>query len=371
MIHVVLDTNILRADPKRKSAPFSVLGKLVQRGAVTIHLAEVASREFESHLVENHCAPLRNAVKNARNAMKSAGSHFPTDPEPIVEALERAVDDAAKWITDEYEAWLASHHVELHAVANHHGANVVDGYFKGQSPFKHIKEREGFPDGFIFEVVKDLAASHKPLHVATADKALIKAVGNLDDVSQHGSLEAFVKLPDFHEVLVGPELIPSLQKLENEILALVHGKVETEVEGYSFFSRLIPSDDNEAVISMYDVPEDIGLDWDEAENFGGGVVAVPFSFEMEVYADFYIYKADYYTMGEDEADEISVTSYDNDHYYEGQRIMNVEVSGRIAVTIDLDKFDGEPESLKELLSEDAVEVSEIEDVVAVGEDDAW
>ncbi|WP_144241148.1 PIN domain-containing protein [Fimbriimonas ginsengisoli] len=367
----MLDTNVLRSDPKRKSAPFSVLGKLVQLDEVTIHLPDVASREFESHLVENHCAPLRNAVANARNAMKSAGSHFPTDPAPIVDTLQSAVDGAARWITDEYAAWLKSHKVVLHSVAYHHGANVVDGYFAGHSPFKHIKEREGFPDGFIFEVVKDLATTHKPLHIVTADKALKKAVGNLAEVSQHASLETFVKLPDFHKALVGPELMPSLRKLENEILALVHSKMEAEVEGYSFSSRLIPSDDNEAVISMYDVPADIGLDWEEVEDFGGGVVAIPFSFEMEVYADFYIYKSDYYTMGLDEMESISVTSYDNDHYYEGQRIMNVEVTGRIAVTVDLDKFDGSPESLEKLLTEDSVEVSEIEDVIATGEDEEW
>ncbi len=49
-----------------------------------------------------------------------------------------------------------------------HGKRVTDAYFAGGEPFSSPKHRMDFPDAFIYESVKDIAAKRGTLHVIVA-----------------------------------------------------------------------------------------------------------------------------------------------------------------------------------------------------------
>ena len=93
----------------------------------------------------------------------------------------------------------------------------------------------------------------------------------------------------------------------------------------------IPSDNHDATVSTVDDPENVEIDWDEAEDYGPGVLRVPFSCTSEVLLDFYIFHADAYSQ----PDFISIewADYEEKPFFDAQANATAEVKGYISVTL--------------------------------------
>lgn len=65
MLHVVLDTSVYRANPRRNSPPFRALTRLAHAGKVQIHLPDLVKREFLSQQYERVAAELKDLHDHA------------------------------------------------------------------------------------------------------------------------------------------------------------------------------------------------------------------------------------------------------------------------------------------------------------------
>lgn len=376
MLHLLIDTSVLRQDPQRKSAAFQVVHRIGYVGELTTHIPQIVKLEFISYREDEYLAPLRNVEKDLGKL-----SNKPIPPE-LKEELDKqkvtikdSLPRVQEWIEREFEIWCGDIGAELHGIATHHGVNVVGAYFSGTAPFKSPKNRADFPDAFIFECVCDVAKTVDVLNVVVADKQLREACSKLANVVTFESLDDFIKSEACHSVLKDAYVADNFEVIMNELKARADivgmeasRKLINVLDGYTFRDPSIPDDNNEARISMLDVPPDAGLVWDGAEYYGSGIISIPFEFEMTVLADYYIFKSDWYCIDEKRATSISISEYGNKHYFEAEEEFNLSVKGAIAISLDLSEVAHDAnliESLPTILDAMQIETSEIDDVSVI------
>lgn len=382
MIHVLIDTSILRQDPQRKSAAFQVLAKLGNWGELTLHIPYFVRHEFLSQRKEEYSGSLweveRVLIKVANKPLKEDLKNSLGEQ---LAGLQATIPNIDEWIEQEFDLWCGHVGAENHPIKEHHGQRVAEAYFSGQPPFKEAKAREDIPDAFILETVRDVLAGIEQLNVVVGDKRLREACQKLQNVIVYSTLNEFIKSDQCQEALKDTDVAENFEAIckgFNQHIDMIGEVASTklfdELVGYTFSDPSIPDDNNEATISMLDVPTNIGLDFEESEYYGGGVIVVPFEFEMTVIADYYIFKSDYYVLDEKRAESISVSEYDNRHYYEAGEEFNLAVRGKIAISLYLatvppgkkvsDYIDAVTENSK-------IEVSEIEDVSVIHDEESY
>lgn len=373
MLHILIDTNILDKDPQRKSAAFQVVSRVGNAGELAIHIPQVVKLEFLSHRENEYLKPLEKAKlgiekiskKPLSDSLKGSLEQQETD-------INNSISDVKNWLHKEFEYWCAHSGAEVYQIENHHSSNVFDSYFSGSPPFKSVKNKNDLPDAFIFESIKDVANEVNELNVIVADKKMRETCNMLDNVTTFESLDNFVKTDDFSKLVKDTVvdqnfdiLIDELEKQSFQIEDRAANKIFDALTGYTFSDPIIPDDNNEATISMLDVPEDAGLIWGEAVYYGSGIVDIPFKFEMTTLVYYHIFKSDWYIIDEERAKSINVSEYGNRHYFEAEEEFDVLVKGSIALSLNLSKAETDAKFLEELtnlISNMEIETSEIEDV---------
>lgn len=376
MLHVLFDTSVLRQDPQRKSAAFQVISRIGNAGELIIHIPQVVKLEFLSHRENEYLKPLEKAESGFDKVSKKPLS------DSLKESLEQqglvineSISNVKKWVHQEFKYWCGHVGAEIYEIESHHSSNVFNSYFKGVLPFKSVKNRADLPDAFIFECVKDVARKVDKLKVIVNDKKLRETCDTLENITTFNSLDDFVKSEDFREVVKDTVVTINFDTLVNELKKQVPNiessasrKIFDSLVGYSFSDPIIPDDNNEATISMLDVPEDAGLIWGDAEYYGSGIVNIPFEFEMTTLAYYYIFKPDWYSMDENRADSIGISEYGNRHYFEAEEEFEVIVQGAIAISLDITRANSEIEfleALPDLISTIEIDISEIEEVSVI------
>ena len=147
-----------------------------------------------------------------------------------------------------------------------------------------------------------------------------------------------------------------------EIGTRIRQLVGPTIEWEKISSRNIPDDNHEATISSYGEPKDIDLDFDIATYYGDGQLGIPFTCEITVSAFYYIFKANYYAI--DEEDMPSVRDH-NSHYFEAESDFEILVSGNISVRINLAAFGDEVE-VEDYVDYDSIEMGAITSIDILG-----
>jgi hypothetical protein len=216
MLHVLLDTNILRQDPQRKSVSFQFLGRLGHSGDLVIHIPYVVWMEFISHWGEEYVEQIQAIEKRYSEIVKKP---LPTElKEDLIKqssALISSIPEVRSWLKHKLTEWCDYVGAEIHEICPHHGEKVLDAYFEGKLPFKKKKNRNDFPDAFIFESIKDLANHVDLLNVVITDKRLRDACEKIDNVKTFERLDDFVRLKGCG---IDPQPFPLQKPLCNENL---------------------------------------------------------------------------------------------------------------------------------------------------------
>jgi len=378
MLHILIDTNILDEDPQRKSAAFQVVSRVGNAGELTVHIPQVVKLEFLNHRENEYLKPLEKAESGFdKISKKPLSESLKESLKKQKNAINNSISDVKNWVHKEFEYWCAHIGAKIHQIGNHHSSNVFDSYFSGAPPFKAIKNRKDLPDAFIYESIKDVANEVNELNVIVADKKLQETCNTLDNVTTFESLDNFVKTKSFKEVVKDTVieqnfdiLIDELKKHSSQVEKDASDKIFDTLAGYSFSDPIIPDDNNEATISMLDVPENAGLMWEEALYYGSGIVDIPFEFEMTTLVYYHIFKADWYIIDEERAKSISVSEYGNRHFFEAEEEFEVFVKGSIAISLDISKAETDDkfwEELPSLINSMEIETSEIADVSIIHE----
>lgn len=373
MMHILLDSCIFRQDPQRKSAAFQALSKLGASGELTLHIPYFVKNELLTQREKEYLKHLGGLKKHlAKLVNKPLSGEIKNIVTSQLEAVKPLQSIITSWLADEFSAWSDSIHAKCHLIENHHGSKVGEAYFAGELPFRERKKRDDIPDAFIFQTVVDVSKNVNELIVVTSDKAFGEACKGMQNIVIYSTLDDFVRSESCQNALKETEVVDNFESIieylkakANKITELASPKLFDELDGHAFSDPFIPDDNNEATISMLDIPSDIGLDFDVAEYYGNGIIAIPFEFEMDVVADYYIFKSDFFTLSDERANTINISEYDNRHYFEAEEEFSLTVSGRIAVTFNLLQVpNGETilNYLDNLISSMSVEVSEIDEI---------
>lgn len=346
MIHVVADTTVYRADPKREKAAFRALSRLAQAGYLTLHIPEIVRREFVSQQQSQyaeHLEALRSGLHSmGRRALPEAAASVLG---AVTDQLASLSSDLAAFAGDEFAKWATEVSGVVHPIRESHGVRVVEAYFSGALPFREPKRKDDFPDAFLWQTICDLAESYNPLYVVSADNGILNAAKSMGDLVPFGSLEEFVASGPVQALLSAhfasanvKALLVLLPKHLDLISSAIESTLVDELAGRTVESDEIPDDNSEATISGVGSPVDLDLDIAAAVDHGEGSFVVPFSLRIECLLDYAIFKGDLYTLAEDKFDRIS-TSELNRHYYSAEEYYELRVEGALSFEVD-------PEALK-------------------------
>jgi hypothetical protein len=376
MIRVVIDTNSLPRNIASPSAAFKRTMKLIQEGVIKVLMPHVVAEEWRTQQLEH----LRKQLQKADEALEGLlggeymqGNADVTALTAAATTIEQAAAHGDAISHQSLGHLLKQLQTQVIAIAGEHGPRVAAAYFKGSSPFSGVKSRKDFPDAFLYEAVADLSGPDPADQVVavTADKNLAKHLSSLPGVTRVETLEQLVESEQVKALAAKialeakwikelPAVVKTIKEKEEAILgedfidSFIDALAHREVQHTS-----IPSDNRDATVSMVDDPKDIEIEWDEAQDYGPGVLRVPFSCTSDVLLDFYVYHSDAY--GQPDFIRVQWADPEENHLFDAQADATAEVTGFISVTLKEWPGSMSPESIE-------VTVDEITDV-ELSEDD--
>lgn len=346
MINVVIDTSIYRKDPMRVKAAFRVLTKLATNGFVRVHIPHVVEREFTTQqlaLLEITFGEYRKFISSIR---KKVSESLTIEVNGIDKLNTAFRGKAEAEIVNSLSNWAAEISAEIHPAQPHHGELILEAYFSGSAPFSQPKERKDFPDAFIYESIKDLAALKKTIHAVSADENLRNACSKLKDVKTYRALEAFLKSASCVEASRHLEHLEKLNLFRSHIgfyTADFTGHVNRLLLNYlpykTFEDTHFKSDDNSGAVEMMDESESIEIDESKIEILGIDTLLVPFSCRLGALVYYSIFSADYWALDDNEIHGITVHQDENssDHYLEASEDITLEILGVFSISLEFEQ----------------------------------
>ena len=356
-MHVLIDSCIYLADPKRDKPPFRAIVRLAKAGALHLHIPAFVRGEILTHA--QHDA--RDEINKAR---KTAAKLLAITDEPTLVQQAQAVqqivgemeDGAAERIEAALDAWITEANATVHPVATDHGVRVAEAYFAGKSPFRTSKFRDDLPDSFIWETALDLVNEFGELIFVSADGRLWGAAEAHNQMDAYKTLEEFIKVDTVQDELTA--LIASaainnnlerikglLPNMVGSLAASLENDVVSELSWKTVRHSAIPDDNGEASISGVGTPETVEFAFEEIDDYGEGEFGIPFTATVECELNFTIYKGDYYTLSDEE--DISVSDW-SDHYFNATKSYTISIEGHLTLTIDTTELEDEEISDGEL-----------------------
>lgn len=340
--HIVLDTNIYRKNPSRSDLPFQALERLCKAGIAKLHLPYIVEREFQTQQQAQYKKEI-DAAFAGLDALIRKGLSPATSAN--IQAIHNSLKSAAPQILDNATSaitnWAASIGAESHPITEVQAKLAMESYFQGTPPLKTPKIRDDIPDAFIFQTISTLATTSMPLFVVTDDEKIVQASKDLDGVEVYKSLDELIKsstmqseIQDLNiadNISTITQLLNEYEQTSGNLSSLVQHNASDKLVGQQVYSTTIPDDNHEAMINGFYNPEDVEIDFDSIHYYGGGEFGIPFSFRETVTIIYYIFKHDYYALDHNAAP--SVTDH-NDHYYEAEDEISVEVSGVIKASFN-------------------------------------
>ena len=302
-LKIVIDTNIFTKDKRRRAAAFESLEKLSNQGIVDIYIPEVVAREIVTQRTIELKA-FANSAKKALGKIQSEGvEKIEDEVKDLREKLVTLRGRIETEIVQDFAQWMDR--VGAKTLTNEDGdaSAIIDAYFKGDPPFKDVKNRNDFPDAFIWWAILHLVEEVKCVHVLSEDNGILSACEKHESVYGHSSLEDFLRSSavgeaekdlkyverhlretDFAKRILAlfaenPKRIHDL--ITNELRSMLEG---SEVQDTS----MVPLDFGSVYIG--DVIDDYLNEYgfNKAIILPGGVISLPVSFNVEAVLEYWI-----------------------------------------------------------------------------------
>lgn len=384
-MQLLIDTTVLRRDPKRRKPAFTAVERLCGSGHLTLHIPAIVFREFigqqrdllrrDVERIDSSLSDLLRRTLSAQTAQILAKRR---------KALSEASEEIAGFAQTEFENWCNHLGVEVLPPSSDHLGEVLDGYFDGNPPFQQVRSRDDFPDAFILAAVRETVGHiDGALHVVSGDKRLRNAAQALGGVHTYETLDEFIStemVQDTLQIQTATEnvnlVVGWLPTLGELILEAGGRQIARALDDETVTDEGIPDDNNEAHILFAEDPESILLSpAPEVYYYGDGDFKMTVVVELDANTHYAIFKADFYTLPDSRSDSISVSTL-NDHYFDAEEILRLEVTAQLTFHVDPAVLQGaelDRDGVLELISEESVRLDSIEDVRVVRhwEDRYW
>lgn len=154
---VVLDTNILIADPQRRKSAFVALNNLASKRQISIVVPELVEREFLSRRTQEHANRSQSILGSISELQRL--SLPPREQQEAIELLHRAEKLMAVALQQEYgqfAAWKTLHFVISIPTTTASIEWIMERYFSGTPPFKSVRDQKAFLDAAIISSLEGL-----------------------------------------------------------------------------------------------------------------------------------------------------------------------------------------------------------------------
>ena len=349
MFRVFLDTNVLPRHPSRIDAGFKRLCKLAQMGVVQVFISEVVVQEWRTQLRDELAEDLDKANIAVNRLLRHPWVQTLPTFAPIQDA-QRHIDHALQSVDDISSSKISALLNELGArllpVDQKHGFFVIEAYFRGLPPFKKPKNREDFPDAFIYYCLLDLSRTSKSkYYCVVADKEMKNTISKVENIEVFQSIKDFVQSEFIRQEAIKQEnelrweerfeqIRHSISDIEEEIRNLfVNQALHEEGVKYNEINhRGIPEDNGDALITGVYEPYKVTFEWEEIEDYGNGTVTVPVIFECEADVEFNVFRGEAFTV----PDSVWVNIEDPDsHYFEAGCNLSIRVRAILSIMLDI------------------------------------
>jgi hypothetical protein len=271
--------------------------------------------------------------------------------------------DAPDLAEQEFEAWLTEIRAEQYQVDPSYAVRVTTDYFKGNPPFKAVKNRNDIPDSFVWQTVLDLKKKYKPLHVVATDGGMFKAADEMDGIVAHKDLAKFIDTEESQKLL---KALPSqvvvnniqraaamVEDVKKKLESGLSSEIFRALDGKAVFDEEIPDENNEGMIYMQNEPEEVEFDFEKVQYYGDTDIGIPFEATVECTLNYAIFKGDYFSLPQEKMDNISIDDR-NEHYFDADEEYPIKVTGTMLIQLPVDKLKDpkiEDEDLRDLFDE--------------------
>lgn len=370
MIDLVLDTNIYRHDPKRISLVFAAIERLSHAKVLLLHIPYVVEREFQTQQREIYSNSLKKAISGLSGlSRKKLSTAILDELNKMKNKLEQESGNILLEAENEFTAWAKSINANRYPLCIDQAKDALEAYFQGKPPLSIPKVREHIPDCFIVQAIRKLSADKKSMHVVSGDKRIREAFVDNKNVTVYENLTEFIESVLIQNELKELDLLENIEGIyssikayegdRSEISKVISEDIGEAIIYNTFEDPSIPDDNNEATIQSYYDAEEIEIDFTEIFYYGNGQFGIPFSLNILVEAFYYIFKADYFCMSDEEQKSISIMDH-NEHYFEATDEFEVTVKGTVSITIDRDEIN--LEDFSECIDSGKISIEEIESI---------
>ncbi|MGF1684965.1 PIN domain-containing protein [Photobacterium minamisatsumaniensis] len=372
---MVIDTNIYRKNPKLDNLHFKALEKLTKAEVLKLHIPYVVQREFQTQQREFCKKEINKSISGLNSLLRRPLSESVLED---VQTLKDNLDSNYNEILESSEAyfidWADRAGAEFIPLCEEQALKAMEAYFCGTAPLTQVKAREDIPDSFIVQAITKLSAASKDVVVIAEDGKLRKSFESSKDIHTYSQLSEFIESEKIQDELKDIDLIKNLPDIIEALAGYEDGtsEISTEISwlagdkvcGSSFHDPSIPDDNNEAYISSFGEVDHIELDFSDVPYYGSGNFGIPFELVIDVYAYYYIFKADYYGL----ENPPSVSDH-NDHYFEAEEEFTVKITGMASVKIDRDLIDFK--DFSSCVDTRSIQIDEVDDITMCIQGDAY
>ena len=329
VLHVALDTNVLRRDPHRHGIAFRRLVELVDDGHVRILLPDVVRREFLTSAVAEH----RKNLATADTALRDIRPSFLAAIAPDVRgSIKRLRENVLHQLDDEFSGWCRRLTVKLLEVPQSSLPSVLDAYFGGVRPFRGVKNRADFPDALICATIREVAAELGNIHFVTEDANLATSFVGTSAVVIHRSLDQF--LASTHQQLAGRVDERLFDLLLSNVTTLEeHSRpgIEASLHGEWVESRKYEQDGYVSGVERF---ESVTIHTARASSLGGGHFVFPLTARVRVAVQYEIHVEEWAQLPDATALRMSRSAF-RDDYYETEEDAVVALNAQLAVSVEV------------------------------------
>ncbi len=191
-IVIIIDTSILRKHISLNTPEFELIAELSRINAIKLKIPEMVDKEFLSQKIaeiETYYDKILTSLKQLQTKNHDNTIQFDKELKKFQEAKNHSLIE----IEEDWRTYKREKNISIIPFSITATSKVFKDYFKGNPPFKNVKNRSDLPDAFILQSILAFI-DKKNLHFVCADKTLSESVSK-NDIKTHESLSDFLELP--------------------------------------------------------------------------------------------------------------------------------------------------------------------------------
>lgn len=284
-IVLIIDTSVLRKHSSRNTPEFELVSELSRINAIKFKIPEMVDKEFLSQQLEevkNHYDNIISSFKRLKKKINSTNIQFDAE----IKRFEKEKIIALKQIEKDWIKYRREKNISIIPFSLTATNKVFSDYFKGNPPFKNIKNRNDIPDAFILHSI--LALTNKDnIHVVSTDNGLSISVLK-NNIKTHESLSDFLDLPEIKSKIKELEDLSSLsnefeliKSNEAKLFDWVCNHIKNSIPIELYNSSGAPSKHKDKLVKLYKI-NSVNFDFNKARLYDSRFLVIPSTINVSI-----------------------------------------------------------------------------------------